>query len=383
MIRPATLAILISTVLPTALSAQPDELRFERLSVEHGLSHSSVWALLQDSRGFLWIGTQGGLNRYDGYRFEVYKHDPEDPDSISDSEVMAIHEGRGGDLWLATRGGGLNRWWRAEERFEHWRHDPGDLDRLTGAAGSPAAPDNLRFARYRHDPADPQSLVNDSVSTIYEDRTDILWIGTYGGLARHARASERFITYRQRPGRQPSLSSNGIWAIHQDRRGELWIGTYESGLDRLDRRRGTVAHYPPARDALPHGTVSAILEDRQGVLWIGTWGGLVRLDRSSGGERLSIYNHDPEKPGRLRSDMVVALAEDRRGRLWIGTMQGLHRLDAGAPGDELHRYPRPGSREPGAGLDLRHPRGSRRRRLVRSSRRRTLPAPGGCRTGRR
>ncbi len=106
-IRKDILWILSLAFLVAPLAAR--EARFDRLSVEDGLSHSSVWDVHQDSRGFLWFGTQEGLNRYDGYGFKVYKHSPDDPGAHSDCAVLAIHEDRTGDLWIGPRGGGLNR----------------------------------------------------------------------------------------------------------------------------------------------------------------------------------------------------------------------------------------------------------------------------------
>jgi len=110
---------------------QASTIRFERITAEDGLSQNAVLAIWQDSQGFMWFGTEGGLNKYDGYQFIVYKHDPDDPTTLSDDFVSSIYEDRDGNLWVGTRNG-LNR-----------------FDRATGT-----------FTRYQHDPGDPQSLVN-------------------------------------------------------------------------------------------------------------------------------------------------------------------------------------------------------------------------------
>ncbi len=499
---------LAALALAGQLAAQPGKLRFERITVEDGLSHGAVWAMEQDSLGFLWIGTQEGLNRYDGYRFKVFRHHPDHPDSLSESEVLALHEDRSGGLWVGTRGGGLNRFHRAEERFEHFRHDAGDasslghdsvwslledssgtlwvgtedglgylrqgaggfaripdaagassgrtvlalhedssgvlwigtdggLDRLDhrrqslvsyrheasdpaslsrgavraiekGSGGSlwigtatalcrfdpragtcrrfrhdPADPGSLSddevralhldrqdrlwigtetgglnrldpgagaFIAHRHDPAAPGTLSQDSIIAMFEDSTGVLWFGSYLGLNKHDPASERFVTYRQHPGHEQTLSSRAIWPVLEDGTGALWIGTYESGLDRIDRRRGTVDHYQPdPRDpeSMPHGTVSSLWEDSSGVLWVGTWGGLARFDRDR--ERLKTYRHDPANPDSLRNEMVVALREDSAGRFWVGTLQGLHRFDRAR--ERFIRYPHRASDPDSLGQD--------------------------------
>jgi hypothetical protein len=108
--------------LASAAAADPGApLRVDRLSVEDGLSQTTAWTIHQDSRGFLWIGTEEGLNRHDGYGFEVFQHDPEDPHSLAESEVHALLEDASGSLWVGTAGGGLDRFVYSEERFEHHR----------------------------------------------------------------------------------------------------------------------------------------------------------------------------------------------------------------------------------------------------------------------
>ena len=121
---PAMRKVLLLALLPLAAEAQQPAVLFDRLTVEDGLSHSWVWSVYQDSLGFLWFGTPDGLNRYDGYSFRVYENDPADPDSLSHNVIMTIFEGPEGYLWIGTRGGGLDRFDRAEARFDHFRHDP-------------------------------------------------------------------------------------------------------------------------------------------------------------------------------------------------------------------------------------------------------------------
>ncbi|MGD9317051.1 MAG: two-component regulator propeller domain-containing protein, partial [Anaerolineae bacterium] len=131
---------------------QDSHVDFQHFSIEQGLSQSVVPSILQDSRGFMWFGTQDGLNRFDGYEFVVYKHDPEDPDSLGGNFVQALNEDTSGTLWIGTNGGGISQ-----------------LDRETG-----------RFTHYRHDPDDPHSLSDNVVLALYEDREGVLWIGTAG-----------------------------------------------------------------------------------------------------------------------------------------------------------------------------------------------------------
>ncbi len=111
---------------PAQDRTQGRELRFEHLSIDQGLSQNSVFAILQDRMGFLWFGTQSGLNRYDGYRFEVLRRDPSDANSLSHNHVRVLHEDRAGMLWIGTRDGGLNRYDGRKKTFKRYRHDPDD-----------------------------------------------------------------------------------------------------------------------------------------------------------------------------------------------------------------------------------------------------------------
>jgi ligand-binding sensor domain-containing protein len=114
------------------LCAQQNQLQFVHLSIEDGLSQNSVWCIHQDSKGFMWFGTEEGLNRYDGYTFTHFKHDPSDSGSLSHNFVQCILEDRLGGIWVGTHSGGLNRFDRKTERFTRFTHDPDDSTSLSG-----------------------------------------------------------------------------------------------------------------------------------------------------------------------------------------------------------------------------------------------------------
>lgn len=180
---------------PDKLFAQKDNLRFERISIEQGLSQNTIYCILQDRKSFLWFGTQDGLNKFDGYDFKVHKHDPQDPNSLSNNVVRAIYEDRAGTLWIGTNGGGLNKFDREKEIFTH----------------------------YRYDPANHNSLSDNKVTPIYEDRSGMLWIGTDGGgLNRFDREKETFKHCKHDPNDSTSLSHDGIWSIYEDSSAMAW-----------------------------------------------------------------------------------------------------------------------------------------------------------------
>ncbi len=185
--------ICASVLAASAAGDAPRLVQVEHLTVEDGLTHSTVWDVLQDRRGFLWFATVNALQRYDGYELETYRHDPEDPDSISSSEVMTMVEDRDGQLWLATRQGGLDRFDRTSDRFVH----------------------------HRHDPADPHSLTGGTSWVMIEDRAGFLWIGGARGLNRFDRVTGEVTRFVHDPDRPASLSSEEVFALAEDGEGVL------------------------------------------------------------------------------------------------------------------------------------------------------------------
>lgn len=335
-----------STVPPSRGAGQA--IRFEHISIEQGLSQSTIHCILQDREGFMWFGTQDGLNKYDGYRFTVYKSDIEDPYSLSSNIISSLYEDRAGDLWIGTRSG-LDRFDRETERFHSYQHSSGDphsvsnnvvtaiYEDQTGALWIGTFGGGLnrfdrnteQFQHYRHDPDVPWSLSHDYVYSIYETREGELWVGTWGGgLNRLVRSTEQFYRYQHNPDDPQSLSNNYVYSIYEDEMGVLWVGT-KGGLNRLDRDAGQFRHYRHNQEnptSLGNDNVRVIYTDQTGELWLGTrGGGLNRFDRNT--EQFQSYRHDTTDPHSLRSDDVWSVYEDREGILWIGTRDGLHTFD--------------------------------------------------------
>lgn len=309
-----------STFTQTAVPppAASENIHFVHLSQEDGLSQSSVLTIYQDSKGYMWFGTLNGLNKYDGYRFTVYEHDPDDPYSLSDNVVQAIFEDRAGTLWLGTAKGGLNK-----------------FDRVTE-----------QFTVYRHDPHDPGSLSSDEVTAVAEDHTGTLWVAAFdGGLNRYDPASDRFVRYQHNRQDRHTLSSNKVWSLLVDARGWLWVGTADGGLNRYDPHTGYFIHYRHDRDdiySLSHDAVSAIYEDAQGRLWVGTYGGgFNQFDHAT--NRFQRFQYDPRFPYSLAGNKIITIRADLTGALWLGVAgKGVDRFEV-ADGRFTHYPHTPGS----------------------------------------
>jgi serine phosphatase RsbU (regulator of sigma subunit)/ligand-binding sensor domain-containing protein len=282
-------------------------LRFKHISLDEGLSQNSVFCMIQDSKGFMWFGTQDGLNKYDGYHFIVYKLDPGNLNSLSHNQIAALCEDKAGKIWIGTVGGGVNR-------FD---------------------PKTETFFRYPVAPNEPASINNGFINVLYLDSSEALWIGTLGGglsqLVREPGKKERFIHYRGISGDPDNAGGDFIGSIAADRTGAIWIGTLGDGLKRLDRRTKSFTHFrsrPNDPSSLSHISVSAILEDRSGMLWIGTNGGGLNLLLNKKTGECKRYRRISNDPGSLSDDNITVIYEDRSGILWIGTLNGgLNRFD--------------------------------------------------------
>ncbi len=338
-------------LLASAAGGREPPPRFEHLSVEHGLSHGAVYSILQDATGFMWFGTEDGLNRYDGLSTSIYRHDPVDAtNSLASSNFGEVYEDRSGLLWFGTWGGGLDRYDPATGAYTHYRHDPEDpaslsQDRIevlledsagklwvgTEEAGlNRFDPVSGRFERFRHDPADPHSLSHDEVRAIAEDRDGTVWVGTNGGLSRFDRDTKRFSHYVHDPSDAAGLGHDRVRAIVESRSGDLWIGTRGGGLERFDPDSGVFRHYrhePGNRHSLASDSIACLHEETSGVLWIGTYdAGLSRFDPQTG--IFTSYRQDSKDSRALASNRIEKLYEDRAGVLWIATRgAGVDRLD--------------------------------------------------------
>ncbi len=333
-----------------AESSGQHTIRFSHLSIKDGLSQSAVNCILQDRQGFMWIGTQDGLNRFDGYTFTVFKHNPEDTASINDNFVYSIYENDGG-LWIATlnRPDELNKFDPATETFSHHPTDSIDLaDAVVssvistyrdphgiewkGSIGGGLTRLDTRTGEktvFKNIPSDNGSLSSNKVYSVYGDRSGTIWVGTFEGLNRYEARTGKFIRYRHDGSVPHSLSDDWVWPIFEDRSGILWVGTVRGGLNRFDRSTGVFTayrHNTADPFSLSDDYVLSISQDRSGLLWVGTNNDGLNFFHPE----LAAFEHyakDPANPRSLIDNGVTSIYVDRSGVPWIGTQGGISRLD--------------------------------------------------------
>ncbi|MBL4752689.1 MAG: SpoIIE family protein phosphatase [Flavobacteriales bacterium] len=345
-------AMLIVTLSTACLAQKP--LRFQNLSINDGLSQSLVFCITQDFHGYMWFGTEDGLNRYDGYEFAVFRNESTDTNSLSNNGILSILEDSKGRLWIGTNGDGLNMLNRKTGTITRFKdqvkgfvggyiysiYEDGEGILWLGSYGilSRYDPSTGEASYYKHVPNDSNSAPGGKIRAIVEDKKGNLWLGSRrgSGLSKFNRETGKFMNYTHRDNNPEGLSSNNVITLFIDSKEYLWIGTYGAGLDRVDlanldnhTQRIKFDHFrhdPENPHSLSKDRIAAIYEDSKGQLWIGTHGGgLNMLDRNSG--VFHRYVHDPLIESSLSSNTVYTIFEDDFGGLWFGTRAGINKYD--------------------------------------------------------
>lgn len=334
-------AIAVAAGTVFAMDAPP--LILEHLTTSDGLPQGTVMTTLQDSQGFIWLGTEDGLVRYDGHEMVRYAYSRASRSGLPGNFIYQVIEDANHDIWIAIKDSGVARWNRSTDTFNVYRHDPINVhsissDSVRALALGPGGqiwvgssdsgidvvdPNSGPVRHFRHDPEDAGSLTDDRIFTLTSDHNGGVWVGTENGLDRWDADRSGFEHFHHDASDAHSLSGNQISRVLEDSAGNLWVGTFDGGLDRMDRR-GNVSevfrHDSAESASLASDDIRAILEDHAGHLWIGTAEGLDLLDREA--KQLIHYRHDPSEAESLRDSYVMSLYEDESGLMWIGTRSG-------------------------------------------------------------
>ncbi|CAN5506333.1 two-component regulator propeller domain-containing protein [soil metagenome] len=315
----------------TILQAQTD-LRFEHLSTQDGLSHNAVLSIHQDKEGFMWFGTEDGLNKYDGYTFKHYKADPKDPgNTLYSNYIYDLFEDSKGRFWVGCHG--LNLLNKKNDKFTTYLPDSSRFNYLNislsiledkqGMLWYSAGGGLNRF--------DPESEIFTSYYTseltpnfgLIEDQNGKFWMGSGAGLYQFNPKSEELTSF---PLNHEDNPRPVIKALKIDSDGVLWIGTAGAGIFKINTR-DISAHskeYNPVNLVNPSISNNGIIEDKSGNIWLATTEGLQRIDKKN--NQVSTFRANPAIPGTLSSNYIISIYQDREGTLWIGTDNGINKL---------------------------------------------------------
>jgi len=288
----------------------------------------------------MWFGTSDGLNRYDGYRFKIYRHDYRNKNSINDNRITVLLEDKEGKIWAGTRNNGLDVFDSHTERFTHFTPEAGNPKSIAGISVTSLCRDregniwvgledsgvcrfnkqDRSFTRFLHNSKDPASLRSNFVGKVYCDREGIVWVGTSGGiLHRWNPGTDGFTSY--------SFPTNGksslITAIYRDNDDESWIGTLNNGLFRFDEKKRNFLRFSTGKSqgGLTPDFIQDVIQDRSGLIWIATnGGGLYIFNKQSGA--ISSMLPSPVDRNSLGSSILQQIYEDSEGIVWIASAYG-------------------------------------------------------------
>ncbi len=291
-------------LLPVKLFSQ--DYKFNHLGVQNGLSQSVINCILEDKNGFMWFGTQEGLNRYDGYDFSVFKRNPEDSNSLSNNFIYALRQDKKGIIWIGTNGGGLN-----------------SFNPVTG-----------KFSHFLNDPKNSNSISNDVVRTIHEDPEGKLWIGTDGGMNEFDPITGKFLRFQHNPNDNYSIGSDKIYDIIEDNKGNIWAGTYGKGLSLYDRAKRRFYNYELSDSDIERIFPSSVTSDLKRKeqcfqvrslfaydekhIWVGTNGGGIEIFNTE--EKTFEKALYPDGTiHEISNTKILNMCDDQNGNIWIAT----------------------------------------------------------------
>ncbi len=342
--------------------AQDKPVVFKRLTTRDGLSQNRIFDIVQDKYGFIWIGTEDGLNRYDGYNFKVFKNIPGDTTSLANNFAETLHISKKGELWLGGQQGGLSRFNFEDETFYNYPYDHFAQNSISGNFVRDISEDkkgNLWVinANNGFDYLDLESnsfyfmskllpqgyeINNEFYTFIYQDSQERLWVGGQDKLHLFNVTYSSSGIPRLKPIKlmdQKFLAE--LTTIKEDKKGNIWLGSIENGLLQFDNENNSLKSYKIAKTAIDLSNLSVIdIEmDKSGDLWISGFYSLDKFDISVEegfgiikinleNQQIQHFKNDPKDENSLSEDRVISLFFDRAGTLWIGTdLLGLNIYD--------------------------------------------------------
>ncbi len=299
-------ATLIYIIFLSSIFSQTKNLNFEKYTEIDGLSGSLCAACIQDSFGFLWIGTDKGLNRFNGHDFQTFIYDANDSTSLTDNVVRTVIQTKDSSIWVGTKNG-LNKFSYSQKQIK--------------------LNNKISFQHFFYDASNDNSLSNNSINAIYQDSSGKLWIGTHNGLNMldldkySENYNPTFMHYFNNPKDSNSISHKAIKTIVGDNEGNLWIGTLGGGLNKFNIKTGKFKRYFDEDKSRTGKYILSLFFDHNGILWIGTYGnGLIKFDINT--EQFTIYKNKPNNIFSISDNRVVTIQEDKNNTLWVGTLGG-------------------------------------------------------------
>ena len=312
-----------------------ESFNFKNITIEDGLSQSTVETIYQDSKGYIWIGTNDGLDRYNGYEFKHYKHDKYDKNSIANNYIVDIIEDKNGYIWVSTIGG-LSRINPDKDEIKNYysKEDSGNLsnsnlwqilctkdNRLIASTidGLNVYDKNKdKFTRILYKEGE---LPSQYIYSLEEDLYGHIWVGTDNGLVELDKDLNIVKSYHD------TIGDSDVYNVYDDSKGNIWVCTLDNGLFKINLDDKRVENYKNnnSKISIPSNNVRDIISDSEGKLWIATDKGLCTFDYER--EEFITYNKKLYQSNSLIDDEIFCLLKDSSGLIWIGTYSGISRFN--------------------------------------------------------
>lgn len=297
MVKKVVIVFLVAFACQHLVIAQPN-VNVTALNGINGLSQNTINCLYKDHYGFMWLGTQDGLNKYDGYKVTVYKHNINNSHSLPANHITSVCEDKDGNLWVGTRTAGVSRYDRKRDEFFNFKNS-------TSNSGS---------------------ITSNAITILYKDKRSNLWVGTANGLNLFDKASGKFKRFVSFAGDISTLGDNNITAIYEDDDQRLWVGTAK-GLNLLNRANGKFKRYTDNAYKTSGNIIYSICEDDNHQLWLGTDKGLKLLHLNN--NTFSYYPVDEDANSADGINPVFTVQKTNGNKFWLGTNTTLQMFDAG------------------------------------------------------
>lgn len=315
---------------------------FKRITIDNGLSQSTIEDIFQDSKGYMWIATDDGLNKYNGVNFEVYRYGLDSEHNISGNYISDIKEDLQGNIWVGTSRG-LNKINPSTRQIKTYSSgikgcnlsnsniteilidSKNDIYVATENGLNKYDKSSDNFKRVYNSENAKDSLSNQFIYSIAQDHNGDYWIGTEFGLNKIIAKTNEIVKYYKNTN-ENSISDNFIYSLYADNSNNIWIGTYTGGLNKLNVDTNEIKVYKEDEkdsSSIAGNFIKYIIKDNRDFLWVATNDGLSMLDESESKNKFINYKSKKYDSQSIISDNILSLCEDKSGVIWVGTYEGI------------------------------------------------------------
>ncbi|WP_455537964.1 ligand-binding sensor domain-containing protein [Terrisporobacter sp.] len=333
------LNVIVLTNFTSKSYASMNDLTFNNMNIEQGISQSTVEVIFQDSKGYIWLGTNDGLNRYNGYEYKIYNYE-EGTNSISHNGITDICEDDEENLWVGTVQG-INKINHKSNEIKNYTEENNKIKDDSTSEILVTKDNKIIVGTYEglqiyNKDKDSFSnilnqksgLISNTVYTLDEDGQGNIWVGTDLGVQKISKNFKILKTYRS-DGKENSIGKSSIYNVYcDDKYGFVWAGSSDDGVFKINIKTNEITGYsnnPKDENSLPANQSGAILRDNNGNLWIGTSDGLAYYDDKK--DNFKVYKNKIYDKNSLVYNNIKSLMQDKEGIIWVGTYSGVSIFD--------------------------------------------------------